>query len=94
MLTHLGKTATANDLVEKSNMYASLLARAERERRDRDGAASKKEAEFYFQAMDVCDEIKNRYRSQPGLVAKWEMNLQYCKEKAEETAGSELIAGA
>ena len=84
MLTHLGKTATANDLVEKSNMYASLLARAERERRDRDGAASKKEAEFYFQAMDVCDEIKNRYRGQPGLVAKWEMNLQYCKEKAEE----------
>ncbi|MBR4308136.1 MAG: ATP-binding protein [Oscillospiraceae bacterium] len=84
MLTHLGKTDAANDLVEKSNMYASLIARAERENVDRGGAASKQEAEYYFQAMDICDEIKNRYRSQPGLVAKWEMNFRYCKDRAEE----------
>lgn len=84
MLNHLGNTDFANELMAKTNMYSSLLSRAERERSDRDGKASKKEAEYYFQAMDICEEIKNRYRSQPALVTKWEMNLQYCKDKAEE----------
>ncbi len=83
MSTNIGGTDILNELRIKSDMYESLMARAARTRREQ-GKATRQEVEYYAQAVDVCNEIKNRYHDRPNVVARWEALRRDCEARGKE----------
>lgn len=64
---------------EKQTRYNNLIRQAERINYSNNGAASKEEAELYYQAAKVCEEIMNMNLSQRAVYAKWELFRQTCE---------------
>lgn len=83
MSTNIGGTDVHSEQRAKADMFESLIARAERTRKEQ-GKATRQEVEFYAQAIDVCDEIKNRYHNSPNVVAKWEALRKECELRGKE----------
>ena len=64
---------------EKTTRYNNLVRQAERINYNNDGKASKEEAEFYYQAVKVCEEIMNLNLSQRAVYAQWQLRRQNCE---------------
>ena len=64
---------------EKTTRYNSLVRQAERINHGSSGRASKEEAEFYYQAVKVCEEIMNMNLSQRAVYAQWQLRRQNCE---------------
>ena len=65
---------------EKTTRYTNLVRRAERINRDQNGKPSKEEANFYYEASKVCDEIMNMNLSQRAVYEQWRYRKLDCEE--------------
>ena len=64
---------------EKQTRYTNLIRQAERINYSNNGAASKEEAEFYYQAAKICEEIMNLNLAQRAVYSQWELRRQNCE---------------
>ena len=64
---------------EKTTRYNNLVRQAERINYNNDGRVSKEEAEFYYQAAKICEEIMNMNLSQRAVYAQWQLRRQNCE---------------
>ena len=64
---------------EKTTRYNNLVRQAERINYNNNGKASKEEAEFYYQAVKICEEIMNLNLSQRAVYAQWQLRRQNCE---------------
>lgn len=65
---------------EKTTRYNNLIRQAERINHNNNGKMSKEEAEFYYQAVKVCEEIMNMNLSQRAVYAQWQLRRQTCED--------------
>ena len=64
---------------EKTTRYNNLVRQAERINYEHNGQVSKEEAEFYYQAVKVCEEIMNLNLSQRAVYTQWQLRRQNCE---------------
>ena len=69
---------------EKTTRYNNLVRQAERINYNNNGQASKEEAEFYYQAVKVCEEIMNMNLSQRAVYAQWQLRRQNCEDAVKK----------
>lgn len=71
---------------EKTTRYTNLVNKAERINRNQGGKPSKEEANFYYEASKVCDEIMNMNLSQRAVYAQWKYRKLDCEENIKRIA--------
>lgn len=71
---------------EKSTQYANLIRRAEERNRDMDGKPTKEEANFYYQAAKVCEELMSMNLSQRAVYAQWNYRKMDCESNFNRIA--------
>lgn len=69
---------------EKTTRYNNLVRQAERINYNNNGKASKEEAEFYYQAVKVCEEIMNLNLSQRAVYVQWQLRRQNCENTVKK----------
>lgn len=65
---------------EKTTRYSNLIRKAERINRDHMGEPSKEEANFYYEASKVCEEIMGMNLSQRAVYEQWKYRKLDCDE--------------
>ena len=73
-------TSYLQSMDEKTTRYSNLVRKAERVNRDRSGKPSKQEAEFYYEASVVCEEIMNMNLSQRAVYEQWKQRKLECED--------------
>ncbi len=71
---------------EKSTQYANLIRKAERLNRDQGGKPTKEEANLYYQAAKVCEEIMALNISQRAVYAQWNYRKMDCESNFSRIA--------
>lgn len=71
---------------EKSTQYANLVRRAEQRNYDMNGKPTKEEANFYYQAAKVCEEIMSMNLSQRAVYAQWNYRKMDCESNFNRIA--------
>ena len=69
---------------DKIRSYNALVGQAEVTRRDHWNKPTKKEAELYLQAANVCAEIMAMNQNEQGTYGKWSRLKQACESRVEE----------
>lgn len=64
---------------DKTFRYNNLVRQAERINYNNNGQVSKEEAELYYRAVKVCEEIMNLNLGQRAVYAQWELRRQNCE---------------
>ncbi len=77
----ISKASYTQTMEEKSTQYLNLIRSAERLRAERFGNPSKEEANFYYQAAKVCEEIMSLNVSQRAVYAQWNYRKLDCESK-------------
>lgn len=65
---------------EKTTRYTNLVNKAERINRNQDGKPSKEEANWYYEASKVCEEIMNMNLSLRAVYEQWKARKLDCEE--------------
>ena len=66
---------------EKTTRYSNLVRAAERTNREERGEPTKKEANFYYEAAKVCEEIMSMNLSQRAVYEQWKYRKLDCEEE-------------
>lgn len=69
---------------DKIRSYNALVGQAEVTRRDHWNKPTKREAELYLQAANVCAEIMAMNQNEQGTYGKWSRLKQACESRVEE----------
>lgn len=79
----IGGTNYTQIMDEKTTRYTNLVRKAERINREQSGKPSKEEANFYYEASKVCDEIMSMNLSQRAVYEQWKYRKLDCEDNVK-----------
>lgn len=82
----ISKAEYSRDMDRLVTQYNNLIRKAEYANRDNNGEVSRKEAEYYDQAAQTCDQIMHMNLSQRATYSKWQSRKNECKRRISEIA--------
>ena len=82
----LSGSSYTQEMDERSMQYSNLVRQAERLHADNDGKPTKAEADLYYRAAKVCEEIMSLNVSQRAVRAQWEYRKIDCENNFNRIA--------
>lgn len=74
-------TSYTRTMDEKTSQFTNLVLKAERLNRQQSGQPTKEEAELYYRAVKVCEEIINMNLSQRAVYSQWQQRKLVCEDQ-------------